>query len=360
MALSRIFEVDAALDIMFREHGYEHTDLPIVQPTSLFLTRAGDKVIDKLVILAEHHPSFVLRPEFTAPALALYIHQQRVETARWHFNGPVFTADDGRIAENYSWGAELINAQHRVDDEVEIIRLALDGLKRLGIHDWLLTIGHVGLQSYLLSRFNLDGRTARFLLDRRHGLNSGDAAQAKQNLLTAARGLIGSDIQVTAASEEALEDVVPISQTMGGRSRHEIAQRMAHKQRRAQEIKRIEDAIDYLSRWSSIYGAPQEAFVTVAALCHPEDDMTKALRKEWQNVIDSLLHQGYAAQSIRIQPDLIRHWEYYTGLVFTITVKGEVVAAGGRYDELASLLGSPTPVPAVGFAYYPTLLDRMA
>jgi histidyl-tRNA synthetase len=315
-------------------------------------------VIDKLVMLAEHHPSLVLRPEFTAPALALYIEQQHTQAVRWYFNGPTFTANNGEILENHSWGAELINAQQGVNDEVEIIWLALDGLQRLGIRDWHLIIGHVGLQSYLLSRFNLDGRTARFLLDRRHKL-IGDIEQAKQSLLEAAQELIGGDVQAAAASE-ALEHVVPFSQTMGGRSRQEIAQRMAHKQKRAQEMKHIEKAVDYLSQWSNIHGAPQDAFRAVAQLCRPEDDTTNTLQQQWQSVMDNLIQRGYSTRSISIQPDLTRHWEYYTGLVFTITVQGVTVAAGGRYDELAALLGSSTAVPAVGFAYYPTLLNCMA
>ncbi|MDW8172537.1 MAG: ATP phosphoribosyltransferase regulatory subunit [Anaerolineae bacterium] len=357
--MSRVFEVSAALDVLFRERGYVYTDLSITQPTSLFLTRAGDKVIDRLVMLAEHHPSLVLRPEFTAPALALYIQQQQTKTARWYFSGPVFTADDGAVLESYSWGAELINAQRGVDDEVEVIQIALDGLQRLGIHDWHLTVGHVGLQSYLLSRFDLDGRTARFLLDRRHLLNSGEAMQAKQSLYAAIQEFIGSDTRV-AATSEALEDVVPTSQTMGGRSRHEVAQRLAHKQKRAQEKRQIERAIDYLSHWSSIQGTPDQVFTVIETLCHPEDETTRALQQQWKSVIDALVEHGCSSQSISVQPDLMRHWEYYTGLVFAIAVQGKIVAAGGRYDELAMLLGSAVPVPAVGFAYYPTLLDDTA
>lgn len=52
-----------------------------------------------------------------------------------------------------------------------------------------------------------------------------------------------------------------------------------------------------------------------------------------------------------------RSLEYYTGYMFQIEVARNgaqplVIAGGGRYDDLLSDIGSPEPVPAVGFALY--------
>jgi len=51
-----------------------------------------------------------------------------------------------------------------------------------------------------------------------------------------------------------------------------------------------------------------------------------------------------------------RNMEYYTGFVFELwsrDAEGAVqVAGGGRYDGLLTRLGSPVPIPAVGFAVW--------
>jgi len=359
LALSHPFEVDPFLDRLLAEHHYQRIDLPIIQPASLFLTRAGDKVIDKLVMLAEHHQDLVLRPEFTAPALALYIQQGSSHVARWHFSGPTFTEQDGLVVEAHGWGAELMGGKQSLEDELEIIHLALKGLQSLGITDWHLTIGHVGLQSHLLNRFGLDMRTARFLLDQLHALHLSDAEQARYSLMGAVQNLIGHRERQIPSPSELLEDVVPSSQTMGGRTRQEIAQRLADKQQRAQEISRLEQAIDYLIRWSSIRGKSENVFAALEAISQPLDGATSEILRQWQQLLTKLYDSGCTAQQITLQPDLTRNWEYYTGLVFTITVHDQVIAAGGRYDGLAVLLGSPTPLPAVGFAYYPALLSHI-
>ncbi len=53
-----------------------------------------------------------------------------------------------------------------------------------------------------------------------------------------------------------------------------------------------------------------------------------------------------------------RPLDYYTGLVFEVTVKGAaaVLAGGGRFDRLLTLLGAADRIPAVGFALW---LDRI-
>ncbi len=48
-------------------------------------------------------------------------------------------------------------------------------------------------------------------------------------------------------------------------------------------------------------------------------------------------------------------FEYYTGFMFQVSVRGEKVGGGGRYDELLPLVGGPS-IPSSGFALY---MDRL-
>ena len=53
-----------------------------------------------------------------------------------------------------------------------------------------------------------------------------------------------------------------------------------------------------------------------------------------------------------------RPLDYYTGLVYEIGIAGEpaVLAGGGRFDRLLTLLGAENHIPAVGFSLW---LDRI-
>src|SRR5262249_29348718 len=58
-----------------------------------------------------------------------------------------------------------------------------------------------------------------------------------------------------------------------------------------------------------------------------------------------------------------RGLDYYTGVVFELhdpngRVRGQLVA-GGRYDALLTRLGSPSAIPAVGFAVWVERLARV-
>ncbi|HXH81674.1 MAG TPA: ATP phosphoribosyltransferase regulatory subunit, partial [Candidatus Tectomicrobia bacterium] len=67
------------------------------------------------------------------------------------------------------------------------------------------------------------------------------------------------------------------------------------------------------------------------------------------------------SQGVRpaISAVLARRFEYYSGMVIELTVSGERVGAGGRYDDLIAVIGGDG-VPACGFALYVTpLLELM-
>ena len=53
-----------------------------------------------------------------------------------------------------------------------------------------------------------------------------------------------------------------------------------------------------------------------------------------------------------------RPLDYYTGLVYEITVDGAAkpLAGGGRYDRLLTLLGAEKTIPGVGFSLW---MDRV-
>ena len=75
--------------------------------------------------------------------------------------------------------------------------------------------------------------------------------------------------------------------------------------------------------------------------------------------LNAIAAHGLGADAVRYDAAFGRPLDYYTGLVFEIAASGaspRVLAGGGRYDRLLTLLGAKTPIPGVGFSVW---LDRI-
>jgi histidyl-tRNA synthetase len=141
--------------------------------------------------------------------------------------------------------------------------------------------------------------------------------------------------------------------TMGGRTREDIARRLMQKRQRLAERSQIVAALDFLARWGAISAQADEALNAMQVLIASEDVIGQRHLAHWAEVLDLLKIYDVASDKILIQPDLARSWDYYTGVVFELhTADGRHLGGGGRYDELAHLIGDPRNIPAVGFAYY--------
>jgi ATP phosphoribosyltransferase regulatory subunit len=72
--------------------------------------------------------------------------------------------------------------------------------------------------------------------------------------------------------------------------------------------------------------------------------------------------RGIDTRLVRFSTSFGRGLDYYTGFEFELHAKGngvEPLVAGGRYDGLMTQLGSPTPIPAVGFSVWIEALTQL-
>ena len=353
-------------------YGYELMETPVIQPAELFLTKAGDQLVTRLFTFERHNHQLALRPEFTATAARDYVvhHPNAAPVVRWQFSGPIFDENPGDIDGDFqhdSIGAELIGMGGALA-EAEMIGMAANGAKALGISGLRLVIGHVGLMRVLLARFALDPRTERFLLSHLDAIK--DSTRGKAYVVEQLDRLLGSTPVVQALPEGTESDAVSAVSTqhmldallnaterdiaMGGRTRNDIVRRLLHKRRRASERDQILRALDFLERWGQINAPPAQAFATIRSMIAADDRKALDLLAAWQAMIDLLAESGIAADQIDVRPDLARSWDYYTGVVFELyAADGLHLAGGGRYDELLWLVGGRENIPAVGFVYYP-------
>lgn len=371
----QILQLNQRLSSHMQQYGYVPVDLPIIEAADLFLIKAGDQIVNRLFTFEYHGRQLALRPEFTAAAAYHYMVENgdQKPVARWQFGGYVFEDNPNNFSQNnqrYSIGAELIGMGSWIAD-AEIISMAAQGLIQEKIYGWQLTIGHIGLLRRALVQFNLDNRIEHFLLSHLPSLKQADLG--KPFVLEQLDKMLSSNVDTNHLKSEWREDkeynllaesntqqILNIlldtthrGTTMGGRTRHDIARRLLQKRRRSTERPQVITAIDFLMEWGQISAAPQEAFQAISDLVLPEDTLSQVLLTEWKQVIETLDAYGIPTDYIKIQPDLARFWDYYTGVVFELRTTDDIhLGGGGRYDELSKLLGSKNNVPAVGFAYY--------
>lgn len=354
-----IRKIERQLQLHMEMFGYDLIDLPMITDAEIFLTRAGNTIIEELFTFERFGKLLALRPEFTGIVAHHYVQEALEQPVRWQLSGAIFTdepADYSLQYQQHNIGAEIIGQDGTLAD-AEMIAMAVQGLTKIGIDQWHLVLGHVGLQLHLLSQFNLDRRTYRILLTQRERLKS-DGKQAVLDYLSEILSLENGEekTQGDGSETEQLLDVLLDStrygSTMGGRERHDIASRLLKKHNRGTELEQISSALDFLQAWGALRGTVSNVLPKIKSFISSDDDIGQDLFTEWQDTLAYLEAYGIRQDQITIQPDLTRNWDYYTGIVFGVDVSDTYVASGGRYDGLTKLLGSESIIPAVGFAYY--------
>ncbi len=239
----------------------------------------------------------VLRPDGTIPVARLYIDSMaEKELARLFYVANVFVFEEtGReTRERWQCGVELIGTGSAIAD-VELIVLALEVLKRLGLDNITLRLSHAGLIRALLVKLGLSLAEQARLFDQ---ILDGDVAAM-------ARIKLGEPEQ-----RRALTSLLDLKGKSSG----------------------------FLKNLKALFAR------SLPELESPLDDFI--------NIVDLLESLGCDCQ---IDLASGRGFEYYTGVIFQLFRGDENIGGGGRYDALIPLMGGKD-VPASGFALY---LDRL-
>ncbi len=237
----------------------------------------------------------------------------------------------------------------------------------LGVNDWSLVIGDQAVFEAALSRLGLPPSWRKRL-----GRAFGDVARLRADVerlrnggLHAISGLAPQVAQAVEAGDSAsLENQISTMMAeaglpqSGGRTPAEIAARVLEKAELA------------AARLGSAQAAALDAFLGVSA---PVEEAAATLSKigrdhgleldgaleTFGTRISAMQAAGLPMQRITYRSSFGRRLDYYTGLVFEVTVPGvaKPVAGGGRYDRLLNLLGAKQSIPAIGFSIW---LDRIA
>jgi len=235
----------------------------------------------------------VLRPDGTIPVARLYIDNLSQEgKARLFYVTNIFAFEEtGREnRERWQCGAEFFGGPELTAD-LEVLLLAEEVTRRLGLRQAELKLSHVGLVKALIGEL---------------GLSSAEEARITDRVLEGD----WQSLNDAAAARPELQRLISSLLTLKGKSS------------------------SFLQNLTALW--PQAS-----------PDFRESLR-DFTEIATSLDGMGCTYE---IDMTTVQGFEYYTGACFQLLVGGTKIGGGGRYDTLVPLLdGKDTP--ACGFALY--------
>jgi histidyl-tRNA synthetase len=142
--------VENTLRIIFEAYGYQEIKTPLFEDLALFTMKSGEGIMGQIYHFQDKGGrDLALRPELTAPVARLYINelQKKSKPIKMYYFGSCFRYErpqKGRWRQFWQLGCELIGGKSP-ESEAEIIAMAAHCLEELGLDDFEIHIGNLGI-----------------------------------------------------------------------------------------------------------------------------------------------------------------------------------------------------------------------
>lgn len=367
-------QIAEQLSNCFQSFGYRPIDVPILEYTELYLRKSGEELISRMYDFTFYNRRLCLRPEFTASIVRAYIDnlQGMPLPLRLYYQGPVFRYEKpqrGKYRQFTQMGVEMIGAGGAMAD-AEVMATACKALTQLGLSNYRLVIGHIGVLSKFLKSLELETRLSSFLLANMEVLRR-EGREFVEKSLQEIYPYFGTGVEdipsnnkltqlfQNSSNEEARLAILELVESMNinlddTRQPEEIAERLLEKIKHQDQNPAINRALGFMKELGQIQGKPEDALPQAEKVLHTYEIDSSAL-SELQEILGNL--QSYDINQDRISLDfgMSRGLQYYTGTVFEIhhlnSVSGQQLCGGGRYDELVATLSGKKNLPATGFSF---------
>lgn len=288
--------LEEKLQKVFHLYGYHDIQTPTFEYFDVFGKEIGTTPVKELYKFFDREGNtLVLRPDIT-PSIAraaMTVFDTEGLPIRLCYKGNTFTnrsSYQGRLHENTQAGAELIGIDS-VEADAEMVVMAIDCLKEVGLHEFQIHIGSVDFFESLIEETNLSTENEarlRELISNRNYFGVETLLEQAQEKIT------------TKTAFQVLEELV------GGEEVLKEAKKIALNMKTIAAVKRLEELYQLLVS----YGI--EKYIT----------------------FDLSMRGNY---------------EYYTGIVFRGYTygTGDAIVKGGRYDHLMEKFGKESP--SIGF-----------
>jgi histidyl-tRNA synthetase len=320
-----------------------------------------------------------LRPELTASVVRMFNSELSGEPLpqKLFYLGSSFRYDrpqKGRYREFTQAGVELIGGG-TPEHDAEIIALACNIMDELGISNYEVVIGNIGITLELLAQKKLEERVKNYIIESLETISKADNRQEgiekireglkdigisldnpvidNNELLNAMKNLQSDQVQKVVAW---VIDTI-YGSTGERRDSQEIAKNLLSQITRDEQRSIISDTIKFIDKLTQINGTPPDVFSLVDDLIQDYNLDNKPV-DELRMIAKYLDNYKIDWSKVKIDFGFGRGLQYYTGMIFEIYVHddrlGETqkqVCGGGRYDSLVSDLGAPKVIPSLGFSF---------
>ena len=351
-------------------YGYQEVQTPIFEHVELFSARSGPEIKGSMLTFHCDHEEFALRPEMTAPICRLMSSGALATDETPHrlsYFGPCFRycrPHSGRYRESVQAGIECLGAPGP-DADAEIVAVAGRVLRGLGIKDFALKIGSIGIFRDLLpDDLDAEDRVAVIgHLDQLIGihekcrrLGAGPDDSLLDDLKFERMELAALQAQTDYSGRDSIAERPQINP-------EEYAERLPAEAeatfRRLWKMEELlpDESAELLIKTSLLRG-PLEA-VREQALELLAETPARAALDELLSVCRRVEMYGFTDFEVAL--GIARGFTFYTSTVFEIAsgaANGAVLyCGGGRYDRLVELFGGPA-MPSTGCAFrFDALVD---
>ena len=375
MSAAESMENDALI-ASFERAGYRRVAPAILQPAAPFLDLSGEDIRKRMYLTTDAQDrELCLRPDLTIPVSREYLGSSEAGRPQgFCYLGPVFRhprmETDG-ASEFWQAGIESFGRGDTAAADAEMIALGLEAAAHFGLTEPSIRMGDVALFSALIGALDLAPAWKRRLIKdfnhksslaqdlERLSIGVTQALPEYQGVLSA---LAGSDPKGAHALVTDLLSIAGIT-AVGGRSVGEIADRFLEQAALGAQTSLPREVRTLIERFLAIGGDPDEAAAELRVFARDAKIALDSALDLFESRTGFLAARGIDVARIGFSTAFGRGLDYYTGVVFELhdsdaRVKGQLVA-GGRYDSLLTRLGSPSAIPAVGFAVWVERLARV-
>lgn len=285
------------LSTVLHLYGYQDIQTPTFEYDDVFRKEIGSTSTQELYRFFDRDGNILaLRPDITPSVAraAATLFESEDFPIRLCYVGNTFinhTSYQGRLKENTQLGAELIGLDS-IEADAEMLAMVVDGLKKTGLKEFQINIGHVDFSQSLLEATGLK-----------------EEEREEIRTLIANRNYFG------------VEEILDNRAVKGS----------------------VKEAFHILPE---LIGGPE--ILEDAARIAPNVNARLAITRLQQ--IYKLLKLYKAEDHITFDLSMMGSYGYYTGIVFRAYTygTGDAVVRGGRYDHLLEKFGKNTP--SIGFA----------
>lgn len=358
---------------VFTKAGYEAVAPSIIQPADVFLDVIGESLRARTYVFTDQDGAeLCLRPDITVPTCRLHLerHADPATTARYCYNGPAFRfqpqgATASHPREFRQAGIERFGDKAREAAEAETVAIVVKAIEKVGLKDWTLKLGDLGLFSSVLDAADVSPNWKKRLDDAflkplsfRNALKDFASAArvaspgVPEELLSAVRRDEWEKSEAAVAvylEENAIE-------LLGTRSLADITEHLMVIAEDRQEKPLDASAIKLIERYVGVTGPATTAGEKIAALLKGAKNGAGAALETYDRRLALLANAGIDLSRVTFSAEFGRTLAYYSGLVFEVNSScldaKSPIANGGRYDGLMRVAGAQVEVPAVGAAIH--------